>query len=116
MTERRKQLKMCPYHIPIEVDGTIAEVSHELGGTLLEGVLVQAPRSLVLILVGSLHRRPRGDHLRPSHAWDVVQCSESRWDVLGSRETYPGVGDEVSNFSIENIVRICSVKCDDIYR
>ena len=82
---------------PPKVKGAITEVSHELGRAVAEGVLVQSPGSLVLILVGSLHHRPSGDHLRPDHAREVVEGGESRRDVAGAREAHAGVGDEVSN-------------------
>ena len=81
---------------PSEVQGTIAEVSHEFGGAVTEGVLVHPPGSLVLILVGGLHHCPRGDHLRPDHAREVVEGGESRRDVPGSRKAHAGVRDEVS--------------------
>ena len=78
---------------PSEVQGTIAEVSLEFSGAV--AAVIRAPRRLKLILVGGLHHRPCGDHLRPDHAREVVEGGESRRDVSGSRKTHAGVRDEV---------------------
>mmetsp|Transcript_12198 Transcript_12198/g.26567 ORF Transcript_12198/g.26567 Transcript_12198/m.26567 type:complete len:220 (-) Transcript_12198:34-693(-) len=83
--------------VPSKVKSTITEVSLELSGTFSKRVLVHAPRSGVLILVGSLHHTPCGDHLSPNHTGNVVQGGESRWNVSSSWETNSSIGDEVSN-------------------
>ena len=85
--------------VPSEIKGAVAEVTLELSGALAKAVLVGAPRSNELILVGSLHHGGGGGELRPDHSRDSVEGSEARRDVLGSRESNTGVSDEVSDCS-----------------
>mmetsp|Transcript_12199 Transcript_12199/g.26569 ORF Transcript_12199/g.26569 Transcript_12199/m.26569 type:complete len:220 (-) Transcript_12199:34-693(-) len=83
--------------VPSKVKSTITEVSLELSGAITKCILVHAPRSGVLILVGGLHHGPCGDQLSPNHTRKVVQGGESGWNVLGAWETNSSVGDEVSD-------------------
>jgi len=85
--------------VPSEVNESITEVTLELSGRLSKSILVGSPRSSVLVLVGSLHHGPCGDHLSPNHTGEVVKSSEARGDVLSTGETNSGVGNEVSNNS-----------------
>ena len=82
--------------VPAKVKGSVMEVSLGFNRTVTEGILVSSPGSSILILVGSLHHSPGGDHLSPNHTREVVQGGKARWNVLSSREADSSVGDEVS--------------------
>jgi len=87
--------------VPSKVNEAVSEVTLELGGAVAQAVLVGAPRSSVLVLVGSLHHGGGGGELRPDHSRDGADGGETRRDVLGSRESDTGVSDEVSDCSVQ---------------
>ena len=79
---------------PAKVKGAVTEVTLEIGTA---GAVSGTPGSDGLVLVGSLHHRPGGDHLCPDHTGDSIQGGKATGDVFGTGETDTCVCDEVTN-------------------
>jgi hypothetical protein len=84
--------------VPPKVQGTILEVSLDLGWPVAKSILVCAPRHLLLILVGGFHC-PCGNHLHPDCAREVVKDGKSWWGVVCAWEVHTSMGDKEASHS-----------------